>query len=334
MRVYSVDDRDDIKSGLSTIRDDLNTLHDRHKKTLQVFVDHKITDIYKKKNDCVHLLRSDKIRARFVEELKGFLSVLNSLRFRPESRQYLADAKQLGYINKEAANMFYTEDLDIADCGDQVRELIDKYVRSQGINPEIEPVDILHADFKREVEEQYSSPRSQAAAMEHAAQSHCSKKMDENPVLYQEFSERVRQILEQFADNWEEQKEAFFEWIKDLAEAEGETFGGLDPMTQVPFFRTIVRSAGKKSKSLTPEEIKAFGGLAVEILDHAKNEIRAANFYGQPGRPQQLRDWIKNQIDDWAFDHPVMKDAFSEEVMDKLADDLALQIRKKSTDLV
>ena len=333
LRVYSVDDRDDIKSGLTTIRDDLNMLHERHKKTLQVFAEHKITDIYENKNDCVHLLRSDKIRAKFAEELKGFLSVLNSLRFRPESRQYLADAKQLGYIGKEAANMFRSEDLEIVECGDQVRELIDKYVRSQGINPEIEPVDILHADFKKEVDENYASARSQAAAMEHAAQSHCSKKMDENPVLYQEFSERVRQILEQFADNWEEQKRAFFEWIKELNQAEGETFGGLDPMTQVPFFRTILRSAGKKSKSLTAEETKAFGELTVEILDHAKNEIQAANFWGQPGRPQQLRDWIKNQIDDWAFDHPDVKDVFSDEIMDKLADDLYAQVRAKSSTL-
>ena len=158
--------------------------------------------------------------------------------------------------------------------------------------------------------------------------------MDENPVLYQEFSERVRQILEQFADNWEEQKRAFVEWIKDLNEAENETFGGLDPMTQVPFFRTILRSAGKKSKSLTPEEIKAFGELTVEILDHAKNEIRAANFWGQPGRPQQLRDWIKNQIDDWAFENPQVKKVFTDGVMDKLADNLYSQIRAKSATLI
>ena len=170
--------------------------------------------------------------------------------------------------------------------------------------------------------------------MEHAAVSHCSKKMDEDPALYQEFSERVRYILTQYADNWAEQKAAFLEWRKDMREAEGETFGGLDPASQVPFFRTIVRAAGQKSKSLTPEQIKAFGELTVEILEHAKNEIRAANFYGQPGRPQQLRDWIKNQIDDWAFDHPSLKDVFSEEVMDKLADDLQVQIRRKSSTLI
>ena len=158
--------------------------------------------------------------------------------------------------------------------------------------------------------------------------------MDENPVLYQEFSERVRQILEQFADNWEEQKRAFFEWIKDLKEAEGETFGGLDPNTQVPFFRTILKSAGKKAKSLTPDEIKALGTLTVDILGHVQNEIRAANFWGQPGRPQQLRDWIKNQIDDWAFDHPNVKGALDDETMDKLADHLLAQARARHTSLI
>ena len=334
LRVYSVDDRNEIKGGLTTIQDDLNKLEQRHKKTLQVFVDHGITDIFQT-DDCVHLLSDEKIRAKFIEELSGFLSVLNSLRFRPESRQYLADARQLGFINKSAANLYRDDSLDIniADCGDQVRELIDKYVISRGINPEIEPVDILHADFEKEVEK-HTSDRSQAAAMEHAAKSHISQKMDEDPVLYQEFSARIRQILDGFVDNWQEQKDAFIALIEDLRAAANQTIGGLSPHTQVPFFRTIIKHAEKKAKSLTDSELADFTALTVEIVDHVRQEIRAANFWGQQGRPEQLRAWISTQVRAWVRKHPSEKDTMTREVVAKLADDLLAQARSKHTALI
>lgn len=334
LRVYSVDDRNEIKGGLTTIQDDLNKLEQRHKRTLQVFVDNGLTDIFET-DDCVHLLGDEKIRARFIEELTVFLSVLNSLRFRPESRQYLSDARQLGFINKSAANLYRDNSLEIniSDCGDQVRELIDKYVISRGINPEIEPVDILHADFEKEVEKQ-NSDRSKAAAMEHAAKSHISKKMDEDPVLYQEFSARIRQILTEFADNWQEQKDAFIALIEELRSAANQTIGGLSPYTQVPFFRTIIKHAGKKAKTLTDSELADFTALTVEIVDHVRQEIRAANFWGQPGRPERLRAWISTLIRAWVRKHPSETDTLTRDVVAKLADDLLAQARSKHTALI
>lgn len=333
LRVYSVDDRNQIKKGLSTIQDDLNTLELRHKKTLQVFIDNGITDIYQT-DDCVHLLSDPKIRARFSEELSGFLGVLNTLRFRPESRKYLSDARQLGFINKSAANLYRDDSLDIniSDCGDQVRELIDVFIESHGINLEIDPVDILHADFNKEVEKQ-GSDRSKAAAMEHAAKSHTSKKMDENPVLYQEFSERIRQILNDFAENWQEQIAAFKKWISDLKYAESETFTGLDPNLHVPFFRTILNTAGLKTKSLSEEHVAKYGELTVEIISHASQEIRAANFWDQPGRDEQLRAWIASQIRRWIRKNPAVAEKLTRDDVPKLSDDLLAQIRKNSTTL-
>jgi type I restriction enzyme R subunit len=325
LRVYSVKDRKDIAKGLLTIRDDLHKLDECYKKTLQVFYGNKILDITNTEA-CVHLLRNEKIRAEFVTLLKEFLSILNSLRFRSEARQYLADAKQLGFIQKSAANL-YREDnrLVLADCGEQVRELIDSYLRTRGIAREIEPVDILHADFEKQVDNQ-PSDRSKAAAMEHAAKSHISKKMDEDPVLYEQFSQRIRKILNDFAENWVQQKEAFLECIRDMRSCENESVAGLAPHTQVPFFRTILKHAGLESKELTADQSKKLSAVTVEILDHARNEIRAAGFWQHPNKPEVLRAWIFNFLDD--------HDVLDYDKIAKLADDLVAQIKSKHSVLV
>ena len=170
--------------------------------------------------------------------------------------------------------------------------------------------------------------------MEHAARSHVSKKMDEDPVLYQEFSARIRQILSDFAENWQEQVRAFREWIKDLKNAEGETFPGLDPATHVPFFRSFIRAAGLQSNSLTADQVQHYGELTVDVVEHAIQEIRAANYWDQSGRPEQLRAWIANHVRSWLRHHPSEKDRLKKESIPKLADDLLSQIRKRSTTLI
>lgn len=324
LRVYSVDDRAEIKAGLTSIRDDLNTLDERHKKTLQVFRDNGINDIYDT-DACIHLLRNESIRARFVTELEGFLGVLNSLRFRPEARKYLADAQQLGFINKSAANLYRDSQLIIADCGDQVRELIDRYLVSRGIDPVIEPVDIMHVDFQKEVEKQ-PSDRSKAAAMEHAAKSHISKKMDDDPVLYQEFSERIKKILADYAENWQEQKKAFYDCLRDMQQAENQSVGGLAPHTQVPFFRTIMKHVGQDSSSLDEAAIKKYSSLTVELLDYIRREVRAAGFWQHPNKPEVLRAWVFNFLDD--------HDVLPYDQIGKLADDLIAQAKSKHTTLL
>ena len=325
LRVYSADDRGEIAKGLTSIRDELTKLDERHKKVLSVFVTRDIPDI-KDADACVALLRSEKIRAEFVMVLKAFLSIFDSLRFRPEVQKYVADAKQLGFIHKSAANLYRVNQLEIADCGEHVRNLIDEHLIARGIDPEIEPVDILHADFEQEVERQ-NSDRAKAAAMEHAAKAHCSKKMDEDPVLYQEFSERINRILEEFAENWAEQKAAFLEVIADLGSAEEQEFAGLAPGTQVPFFRTLMKYAGADSKSKDDAVVKKYAGMTVEILDHIRQEIRAAGFWQHPNRREVLRSWVEVYL----YENDALEDT---DKVPALADHLIDQAKSKHTELV
>jgi type I restriction enzyme, R subunit len=325
LRIYSVDDRRKIAAGLVSVQDDLNTLDERHRKTLLVYHDAGIFDIANTEA-CVHLLRDEIIRAKFSNEFEAFLSVLNSLRFRPEARKYISDAKQLGFINKSAANLYRDSQLEIADCGKQVSELIDKYLISRGIDPEIEPIDVMDAEFDKEVEKQ-PSDRAKAAAMEHAAKAHISQKMDDDPVFYQEFSERIKKVLVDFAENWKEQKEAFFKIIGDMRTAEGKSLAGLAPYTQVPFFRTLMKHAGKDSNSAEESVIKKYAGMTVEILDHVRQEIRTPGFWQNPNKREVLRSWVEVYLlENDALDNDSGAAA--------VADDLVDQAHSKHTALI
>jgi hypothetical protein len=162
--------------------------------------------------------------------------------------------------------------------------------------------------------------------MEHVAKSHISKKMDEDPVLYEQFSERICKILDDFAENWIQQKEAFLACIRDMRASENKSVAGLAPHTQVPFFRTILKHAGKETKELSEEETRNLAAVTVEVLDHARSEIRAAGFWQHPAKPEVLRAWIFNFLDD--------HDVLDYDKIAKLADDLVAQIKSKHSVLV
>jgi len=233
------------------------------------------------------------------------------------------DARQLGFINKSAANLYRDSQLNIADCGEIVRELIDKHLIARGIDPEIEPVDIMDPNFGKEVDKQ-NSDRAKAAAMEHAVRAHCSKKMDEDPVLYQEFSERINKILAEFAENWAEQKAAFLKCIGDLTAAEKQDVAGLSPGTQVPFFRTLIKHAGLDGKSMDATAIRKVAGMTVDILDHIRQEIRAAGFWQHPNKREVLRSWVEVYL----YENDAIQD---HDKVPALADQIVDQAKSKHT---
>ncbi len=137
---------EDVEGAATDITAELPKLEERHGNVLSLFHKNGVPDIAKV-NDCVDLLRDNRLRADFIGRLSAFLTVLELFRTRPEGRPYLRDAKLLGFIAKMAANLYRDEQLDLAGVGHKVRELIDDYVVSNGIDPKVPPISITSAEF-------------------------------------------------------------------------------------------------------------------------------------------------------------------------------------------
>jgi len=285
--------RDDIKDALINIKDELPKLDDRHRRVLSLFQKrgvHDISDI----DACVDELRDIRLRAEFIIKFKEFTESMDIILPRPEALPYIYDVKLLGFINKAASNRYRDSQLNIAGVGAKVRQLIDEHIIAQGIDPKVPPISILDKDFEKEVGS-ITSKKSQALEMEHAARFHIERRYNEDPAYYKKLSERLKEILDAFRDNWDVLAEELRKFIREARQGRQEDQTGLDPKTQAPFLGILLEEYGRQ-----PDEnkMKQFCEAVIDMVDHIRQEIASVDFWRSRQSQDMLRLWIINEVDD------------------------------------
>jgi type I restriction enzyme R subunit len=279
---------EDVEGALTSIKDELPKLADRHRRVVSVFTDRglAITD----EDPCVELLRDVKIRADFIAKLRKFLETLDVVLPRREALPYTKDARRLGFINKSAANLYRDSQLSLVGAGPKVRKLIDEFVTAQGVDPKIPPISILDASFEEKVEA-HASPRAKASEMEHAARHHIRVSFDEDPVYFESLSERLEGILQEFHEHWDALVEALKKFTEEVRAGREQDDTGLDPKTQLPFL-DILLEEGTDGQPPTKEQVQQYAELTVELVDHVCQEVRLVDFWRNAHAQNVLRNWV------------------------------------------
>ena len=304
---------EDIEGALQSLKDEIPKLRDRYLRVMDIFGgrDIDLGDI----EACVKLLSDEKLRAEFHVKLKEFLATLDLVLPRPEGLPYVKDAKQLGRIQNAARNRYRSGDRPIgAEVGAKVRGLIDDHLISLGIDPKIPPINITDAEFDNHVEK-HRSDEAKASEMEHAARHHIRRRFDEDPELYEKLSERLKNILTDLKDQWEEQVEALRQLIEEMRQGRQEDESGLDPETQAPFLGVLKQEIAPKRK-LEPEELVTLARLTVELVDKIRQEIGVVGFWSKTQAQTGLRNWIFQNLDR----HNVLPFERLDEVADRLVE--------------
>ena len=290
LAVYS---QQDIKGALINIKDELPKLDDRHRRIIGLFSGRGIADI-SDVDACVDLLRAVELRAEFILKFAEFAESMDIILPRPEALPYIYDMKLLGFINKTAANRYRASQLNVAGVGSKVKQLIDDHIIAQGVDPKVPPISILDKDFEKEVAE-IKSKKSQALEMEHAVRFHIEKHYNEDPAFYKKLSQRLKDILDTFHENWETLAEELRKFIRESKKGREEDRTGLDPKTQAPFLGVLIDEFGKKPDI---QEMKDFCEAVVDIVDHVRQEIGVVDFWRSRHAQNLLRTWIINEVDD------------------------------------
>lgn len=314
----------DVEGALVDLRDELPKLSDRHQRVLAVFAQRGIEQI-EDVTACVDLLRDVRLRAEFVVRLRLFLESLDIVLPRPAALPYVRDARILGFIHRAAANLYRDAQLNLFGAGRKVRELIDEYVVTRGVDPRVPPISILDADFARAVDA-HVSDRAKASEMEHAARYHISKHAHEDPTHYKRLSERLEEILQSFEDNWERLVEALRAFTEEVREGRPADDTGLDPKTQAPFLGILLEAANGRREDLSPERMEGLIALTVEMVEHIRQEIRIVDFWRSQNAQEVLRMSIVRMLDD--------KDAVPFEKQRPTADHIMELARARHTYLV
>jgi type I restriction enzyme, R subunit len=246
---------------------------------------------------CVELLRDERLRAEFQVKLRQFLESLDLVLPRPEALPFVSDAKALAFVQARARNRYRSGERPIGrEVGEKVRKLIDDHIISLGIDPKIPPIEITDARFDEHVSKQ-KSPRTRASEMEHALRYHIRRHFDEDPVRYETLSQRLKQILEDLEERWDELVAALAQVIKDAVAGRRRDETGLDPETQLPFLAVLQREV-TGNQPIEGTLLRRLCEVTVEVVEHIQQEVRLVGFWQNANAQDVLRKWIVQYLDD------------------------------------
>lgn len=200
-------DEGDVAEALVSIREEVDTLPDKHAALLDIFKG--VANSFDAEAYAVHL-REELTRKRFYDRLSAFARALqtafSSQEFIDDTEprviaNYKADLKRFESLRR-AVRLRYgdaEEDYDFKKYQAAVRALLDKHIDATDMIAIVPPVDIFDEDsFKATVEEQTGTAASVADAITSAATRTITERMDEDPAMYRRFSRMVQDIIDEF----------------------------------------------------------------------------------------------------------------------------------------
>ncbi|MCA9630971.1 MAG: type I restriction endonuclease subunit R [Myxococcales bacterium] len=289
---------EDVEGALQSLADEIPKLRDQHARVLGLFRVREVDPI-RDIEAAIELLADERLRAEFAVKLKHFLATLDLVLPRPEALPFVNDAETLGELYTRARNR-YREGLPQLGkaIGRKVQRLIDEHIISLGIDPAIPPIAITDAKFSDHVTRQVS-PRAKASEMEHAIRSHIKKKLDEDPVHYQQLSERLEEILKRFGEDWEQLSLALKDFVAQVTEGrKRDSDVGLDPQLHAPFF-DVLREERVKEKPVGAADKKWLADLTVDMVERIiRPEVRNVGFWKSASRQDELRGRLFIFLDD------------------------------------
>ncbi|MGS0745240.1 type I restriction endonuclease subunit R [Syntrophomonas erecta subsp. sporosyntropha] len=230
------------------------------------------------KNDLdalVNKIKPEDKRAEFMLAYKRFATCMEQILPNYVPMENINDLRWLSYIRAAAKARFEPEkDLDIADCGQKVKEIISEHLESQGVKQWIKPLTLFDKDFAGKLKS-LKSDEAQASAMEHAIKHVIHVKIDENPVYYTSLLEKLQKILDETKNNWIERKKRLEEFMNQEVKKGEEEMAqalGFTKKEEFAFFEVVKKHLLEPEQS--PDGIVAEGGteyITLDIIDLAKS---------------------------------------------------------------
>jgi len=246
-------------------------------------------------HQAVKVLKDEKQRADFEVYLKKFLISLDIILPHGSAHPYRVPAKRFGYILAVCKERYKDSSLDLGDAGEKVRSLINTHLISLGVNPKIEPVELLAEDFLEKLSAHAGgNSEAKASEMEHAIRKHCTVHHDEDPAFYQSLSQKVDALLEKHQEEWEL-------LVEKLAELRNKAIAGRrqgeDGMSkEAAAFYDHIAQAGFSGESVADEDKPGFRALMESIVEILQETIVSIDFWHNPDKQKRVRGLIKNQI--------------------------------------
>ncbi len=237
-------------------------------------------------------------RAEFELMYKKFSGAIEALLPSHVETSILNDLKWLSYIRVAAKAKFNpSEVIDISDCGEKVREIIDTHLKYLGVRGWIDPITLFANDFIAKAST-LKSDEAKASAMEHAIKHTINIMSKENPVYYETLLEKLQKILNETANDWVERKKRLEEFIDNEVENGPSNEAnnlGLDEK-EFAFFEAVKKYLEEDEA----EEITKDSVVKEATVDYVCNETlelskEIAKDVKEAVQNNYVIDWVTNQ---------------------------------------
>lgn len=296
----AVFDAKDVEEILKVVKSDNKDIDDLKYSYLQMqefFKKYDIADI----NDidaCVDILADEETRNEFLSFFKAFTKNMDKVLPKKEALGYVHALKTFGFISQTARNRYRDEKLNIKDVSKKVRDIVDEYLVSKGVDPKIPPLPIFSEKFKAKINQE-KSDKAKAEELKHAIEEHIKGHQEEDPELYEQFSEKLDRLLREYKENWEmlaKELEKLMEEMR-MGRAEEETFG-FDRKAEMPFLGLLKKEVfGVKNISdLNKKQVEILVQTTKDILERVKSEIRLVDFWGNHTAQKKLKGYIASHL--------------------------------------
>ena len=297
LSIYADEDIEEISEVVINKAKSVDALSFYHNLIGEFFTKNGIKNWRQNIEECVDILVDEKVRNEFIDIVRKFNRAMDEVLPDPEALKYTADLKIIAFIKESARNRYRDGKLSVRDTSNKVREIIEEYLISKGVDPKIPPTPLLEDKFIKDLNKKPS--KAKAKELEIAIDEYIDEHFEEDPEFYERFSERLKKLLEDYKGKWDElyiELEKVREELKKGRENE-ETFG-FDPKKEMPFLGILKdKIFGKKSiNDLSDKDLNFLLDLTKDVLEIIKREIQAVDFWDNPTKQKRLKSYIFSHL--------------------------------------
>jgi type I restriction enzyme R subunit len=310
LTIYAASDElQELHSGLQNIRSELPVLEERYQRLLQHFDALGVKNIKRFVNgeasglaadaEVVHAavaaLKNERHRADFDVYLKKFLMSMDVVMPHASAQAFRVPAKRFGYILAVAKERYKDSSLSLGNAGEKVKALINMHLISLGINPKVEPVELLASDFMEKLAAHAGdNAAAKASEMEHAIRKHCTVHHDEDPAFFKSLSAKVDALIEKHHEQWDLLAEKLTELRTHAIAGRTHAGGGMEREAST-FYDHIVQ-IGFADGVVSETDQAALEKLVRELVDLLQETLGGLDFWLNADQQKRLRGAIKTEI--------------------------------------
>lgn len=249
-------------------------------------------------DECIDILVDEEIRNEFISLVNKFNRLVDAVLPDVEALKYLPDLKILSFIKESARNRYRDDKLSLKDASKKIREIVEEYLISKGVNPKIPPIELFDEKFLEKIKKEKSS-KAKSIELEYAIKEHIDIHFEEDPELYIRFADRLKQILKEYKDNWEELAKELEKLREEMKRGrENEQTFGFDPKKEMPFFGILKQELYDKKSidELSESDIDLLIDLTKDVLSIIKQNIAVVDFWENYTKQKQVKAYIISNI--------------------------------------